>query len=192
MDGFDNTFYSAASDFCTLIENNKRFSRDDIFKKLREILPALYYLILQNKETEPDNEVFVQQFVTEEDWNNVYRDLKEKIGPADNYLELADRRAFNTDDVLRYSLSEDLADLYQVFKDYMSNYDIGSPDVIDDLNSKSLADFNEYWSETLLNALRTININISKPLPENEMNIEEEDNGENWFWSDNFNFLKSE
>jgi hypothetical protein len=169
-----NNFITSAANYCTLVENAGNFSKKDFIEKTLELFSSLYYSIFRfpSFEIESDEEM-IEKFVTEQEWNNIYQRVSHKLGYHDDYLDLYDPVARQEEDLSVGKLSDNLADIYQDMKDFVTLYGVGNEDVMLASLWECKISFEEYWGQKLLNATRVLH-----RLYFYEENLEEDENSE--------------
>jgi hypothetical protein len=110
--------FLVASQYCTFVENISSFSEEDILGYLLKITPLLYLKSSLIADFELEDNAAGEQFVTEEQYELRYLQLKEKLADID-FFEGFD---IETNEIRPYSLCEILADTYQDLKDFLLLY----------------------------------------------------------------------
>jgi hypothetical protein len=107
-----------AGEFCIAIENAENIEKSELLHILSRISPMLYLQGTLFPDTEEPEENGSERVVTQEQWENVFNALRNKIGMEDvfNYLEY---NSLEQDEISRGSLSELFADIYQDMKDFV-------------------------------------------------------------------------
>lgn len=149
-------FLKEAAGFCELLENAAGYKRKDWFERLRRNLPRLYDTALALPEVESIFEESNEKFVTEQQYEMIRNLAARKTGSFDDYPEV-----FNPDEPIEelqitVSLSENLADIYQDIKDFITLYHLGNNEVMNDALWEIKMNFEQLWGQKLLNALRVV------------------------------------
>lgn len=113
-------FFSTAQKYCHFIENVHGMSLESIRKFLIRALPLLYLRAQTLPEIDEEHTGMNEKFVTEEQWQDVFNDLREVFGEKDEYWKTEDNLI--NPDMVRASLSDNLADIYQDMKDFVIFY----------------------------------------------------------------------
>jgi hypothetical protein len=152
---------TVAHEFCLYIEDIEKYDNDHILSFMQKIGPLLYLkgaMLPQDIEADPE---FAERFVTEEQWEAIFKVLRVKLGPKDLYYILDENN-----DSKQQSLADNLADIYQDLKDFVMLYQ--KPP----LHSKSWAVaelaglFRTHWGKIILAALNQIHsLMFSDELP---------------------------
>jgi len=112
---------TVANEYCLFIEKAEEYTKDQLLGFLQKVTPLLYIKGALLPETEVSNPDADERFVTEEQWSNVFADLKTKFGDDDTFWAF-DPMNFSPDDSRKLSLAELLADAYQDMKDFVLLY----------------------------------------------------------------------
>lgn len=110
--------FLVASQFCTFIDNIQTFEKDQIVDYLLKISPLMYLKGSLIPETELEDNSACEQFFTEEQYELLYLNLKEKLAEID-FFEFYN---WELNEVATKSLCEILTDIYQDMKDFLLLY----------------------------------------------------------------------
>ncbi|HPR58424.1 MAG TPA: DUF5063 domain-containing protein [Bacteroidales bacterium] len=113
-------FLAVAHKYCVFIEESDRYSPEEIREYLQKALPLLYLRGTVLPSVEPDDIASNEKYVTEEQWQSVFNDLRSKFGNTDEYWFTENDNS--TNDLIKGSLSDNLADIYQDMKDFVILY----------------------------------------------------------------------
>jgi len=183
-------FVTVAGEYCNFIETVNETERKKFLMKAQKLLPLLYLKgsLLPILENEYDE--FTEKFVTEDTWNYYEKGIKTKLGKYNDYLEVFDPDIGMTEGPVSARLSENLSDIYQDVKDFLSAYRIGTVEIMNDALWECQENFEQYWGQKLLNALRAIHLILYDKegiqnededwVEQNEENNLEEQNTEGW------------
>lgn len=109
---------TVANEFCFFLDDLEKKDKETILNFMQKILPLLYVkgslLPLIESEFPDANE----RFITEEQWEKVFNELREKFGDDDEYW-IIDPQYINETEPLKASLSENITDIYQDMKDFL-------------------------------------------------------------------------
>ncbi len=181
-------FVAVANEFCKYAERASELKGDELLKILQRILPLMYLKASLLPSLNPFFEEGNEKFVTESDWNEINVTLKEKFGTANDYLEVFDDKISETDGPVLSSLSENMADIYQDIKDFLLLYQTGTTEVMNDAVWECRTNFENFWGQKLVNAMRAIHKFIYSGEEigkvENDLkNSDESRNTSDWFIS---------
>lgn len=110
---------TVANEFCLFIEENSKYETIQIMAYLERVVPLLYLKGSLLPEIEISDESANERFVTEEQWETCFQQLKNKFGKVDIFYS---NEKANEKDVQKCSLSDNIADLYQDIKDFVLLY----------------------------------------------------------------------
>ncbi len=149
-------FITVAGEFCSFVENTNRFDKKDFLDKTRKLLPLLYLKasLLPKLESIFDDEN--EKFVTEEEWEFIRNSVQKKLGFHDDYLEVFDPLTHEQVEQSTASISDNLADIYQDLKNFITLYNIGTEEIMNDALWECQLNFEEFWGFKLLNAFKAI------------------------------------
>lgn len=162
----NNTIYSqgaldlvqVAAQTCLLLEHASEEEQFNLVEKLCRLLPLPYLKAHLLPSLEQQSDDYLQDFVTEEDYNMVVNDIKDQLGTDDSYLEVFVDDMRYSDEPITAFISENLADIYQELKNFVANYQIDNETVRNDALALCLQSFREHWGQKLLNALRALHV----------------------------------
>jgi len=112
---------TVANEYCLFIEKSGEHSLDQLLGFLQKVAPLLYIKGALLPEIEVTNPEADERFVTEEQWGDIFADLKTKFGDDDTFWSF-DPMNFAADDARKLSLAEIFADVYQDMKDFVMLY----------------------------------------------------------------------
>lgn len=181
-------FVAVANEFSKYAEHASELKGDELLKILQRILPLMYLKASLLPQLEPYFEDGNEKFVTENDWIRVHDMLREKFGTADDYLEVFDEKAGETEGAVVASISENMADIYQDIKDFLLLYQTGTNEVMNDAIWACRLNFETFWGQKLVNSMRAIHSFIYsgeeiEMIEEDEENNQKERDTSDWFIS---------
>ncbi len=142
---------TVAHEYCLFFEQIEKYSAQEIFSYFQKIAPLLYLkgsVLPDTIEPDPD---FFERFVTEEQWEAIFKTLREKFGKEDIYF--VHDHNFDSEEM---SLSDNMADIYQDMKDFVMLYQKAP------MQSKACAVaelqrlFENHWGLRITQALTTV------------------------------------
>jgi Domain of unknown function (DUF5063) len=149
-------FVAVANEYCKYAEHASEIKGEELLKILQRLLPLLYIKASFLPELTPFFEDSNEKFVTEADWTGIHDVFKTKFGSANDYLEVFDDRMNDSEAPVVESLAENMADIYQDLKDFNLLYQTGTMEVMNDALWECRMNFESYWGQKLVNALRAI------------------------------------
>lgn len=149
-------FVTVANEFCTFMESAGQFERLDFIQKIQKLLPLLYLKGSLIPGMESVLNEGNEKFVTEQDYDFVKDQVQAHMGELDAYSEQWDPKIAGSTEPVVTSVSENMADIYQDMKDFVSLYSIGTTEIMNDAVWECKMNFENYWGQILVNALRVI------------------------------------
>ena len=149
-------FVTVANEFCNTIENVNSLSVSENFSKLQKLLPLLYLKAATVPRVEKILEEELEKYVSELDYNVLHQKWLQLLGEYDSFYEV-----FNPDiqfgqETVTASISENLMDIYQDLKDFLTSYSIGNEDLMNDALFECIYHFEEFWGQRLVNVFRAV------------------------------------
>jgi len=169
-------FVKSANNYCKWLEEANDSSALEFIRKSISMLSNVYYRASLIEENEPVMEGGNEKFVTEKDWSSIFQKVLQLLDIHNDYLRIAETDEFDRSDLVPHKISEDLADIYQDLKDFTLQYRQGIEEVMNDALWEVMDNFENYWSEKLLNALSALNkLYIKKIDPQSELDPDDDD-----------------
>jgi hypothetical protein len=163
-------FVRSANDYCQWLEVASGSSALQFISDSIKVLSKVYYHATLVSDTEPVMEGGNEKFVTEKEWSGIFQNVLQLLDVHNEYLRIAREDEFDRSDLVTHKISEDLADIYQDLKDFTMQYRQGIEEVMNDAVWEVKDNFENYWSEKLLNALTALNrLFVKKIDPHAEM-----------------------
>ncbi|MBS4014180.1 MAG: DUF5063 domain-containing protein [Bacteroidetes bacterium] len=148
-------FITVANEYCLFFEKVDKYSADDILQYFQKIAPLLYLKASILPFVDVTDESFNERFVTEEQWEEIFKALRTKFGPIDVYHTLN-----ITNDSEESSLSDNMADIYQDLKDFVMLYQKPFEYSKENAVSEVRRLFHQHWGIRVVNALKTIHFTL--------------------------------
>lgn len=151
-------FLALSNEYCQAIETVAESEREDFVAQMLRLLPRLY--IAATDLPDPmilDDEAYLPSALDEEYYDSARRSLEMIFGEDDTYLEVFEEDMKYSDTPIAASISESLADIFQVLYNLTEAVKDATYDVIQLLLQAVKEDFGSYWSQSLCNVLRAIN-----------------------------------
>lgn len=168
-------FVTVAAEFCAYIERANDHTRKDFIGTLLKLLPLLYIKAQMLPDGEPVNEDELETFVTEETYEVVRLTLTDILAQYDTYLDVFVAEMKYSDTPVTKSISEDLADIYQDVKNFVTQFQIGINETMHDAILECREHFRLYWGQTLVNTLRALH-ELEYNTPDDDTNDENAEN----------------
>lgn len=149
-------FVTVGVQFCAYLEQDNRTNQKDFIDTLLKLLPLLYLKAMLLPRMESTADFFPEEFVTEQDYDAVRARICSLLGEKDSYLDLDIANLHYVQEPQVKSISEDLADVYQAVRNFVTAYKLGIEQSMYEGLEQVTEQFNLYWGQTLLNALRAL------------------------------------
>ncbi len=154
--------FTVANEFCIFTEKAEDYKTEEVILYYARICPLLYLKGAILPLVEADEDYFGERFVNEDQWESIYNSLLSMMAEKDDFYSLSYENNDNV--VLRASISEHLADIYQDLKDfvllYQKNFMYAKQNAVHDCGRL----FKSHWGQriaALLPALHAIAFAIS-------------------------------
>src|SRR6056297_1225541 len=182
-------FVTIAAEYCKFLENAYRFSKRDFLNKAHKILSLLYYKATLLPKFHSVFDAENEKFVTEEEWDFIHQSVKKRLGYHDEYREVFDPLTHEQVEQSTASIADNLADIYQDIKNFISLYHVSTEEIMNDALWECQMNFEDFWGQKLVNALKAIhsvfyssdNLDEEDETENNESS--DEPNTENWIIS---------
>lgn len=168
-------FVTVAAEFCAYLERAESLRRKEFVDTILKILPLLYIKASMLPECEMQSDDEPESFVTEDDYEVLRYSLAALMADKDDYLEVFMQDMRYSDTPITRCISEDLADIYQDVKNFISVFQLGFDETMHDSLALCRDNFSLYWGQTLVNTMRALHSVKFNP----EQEDEEEDNDDN-------------
>lgn len=149
-------FVTVSAEFCAYLERAESLRRKDFVDTILKILPLLYIKASMLPECEVLNEEEPETFVTEEDYEVLRYSLSALMADKDDYLEVFMQDMAYSDIPITRRISEDLADIYQDIKNFVSVFQLGFDETMHDSLALCRDNFSLYWGQILVNTMRAL------------------------------------
>lgn len=150
-------FIALTNEYCHAIENVAENDREQFAAAMLKLLPRIYIVAI-----DLDTDVLYSDYelipALEEEAYNQVRDLVSMVmAEEDVYLEVFMEDMKYSDLPIATSVSENLADLYQEFFNFIASVKDAMTEAQQELIGLCKANFRNYWGQTLCNVLRALN-----------------------------------
>ena len=149
-------FIALCNEYCQTVEAASTTEPFELVKSLTRLLPRIY--IAASDLPEPtDFGGEIEQAMDEEYYNQAMTALQQAFGEHDTYLEVFEEDMKYSDTPIAASVAETLADLLQVFYNFIATVKDSPEPVIVEALEAVRGDFDSYWSTLLVNVMRPLN-----------------------------------
>ena len=151
-------FLALANEYCATMESAREAERDVFVASVLRMLPRIYIAASDlRRDDSAMSDAYVANALDEDYYEAVRMRVAELLGEDDTYLEVFENDMKYSDTPIGASVSEGLADLFQVFYNIVQTAREASPELIAELVPELRDDFANYWSQTLCKVLRALN-----------------------------------
>ena len=149
-------FVRTALEFCVLAEKHTQTGRVFFIDNMIKVLPLLYLKVSIIPPIEENYDSDLETKVSEEMYNRVEESISQLLGNDNLYLETFHPDIRLSDSPVAVKISEDLADIYQDLGNFIAVFKNGQKETMNDSLALCIQNFEKYWGQRLLNALRAL------------------------------------
>ncbi len=142
---------TVANEYCLFFEKAESYKANDILIYFQKIAPLLYLKASLLQALPANQESWNERYVTEEEWESVFKTLREKIDNNDRYY-IHDHNF----DSVEASLADNMADIFQDMKDFVMLYQKNNIAARQNALANLIDLFGWRWGPTLINALGAV------------------------------------
>src|SRR5690554_4017520 len=149
-------FVTVANEYCNFMEQVPNEKVAGSIQSLRKILPLLYLKATLLPATERVLDDELEKYVSELDYNRLHQRWLMVLGEHDSFYEVFDPDIQFGEETVTSSISENLLDIYQDVKDFITAYSLGDESVMNDALCECVQHFEDFWGQRLVNVLRAV------------------------------------
>lgn len=149
-------FIAMANEYCHALENPFDLEKDGFIACVLKLLPRIYISASDIDIATIDDNFFAEGYLDEDSYNAVRENISRLLEHDDVYLEVFMDDMKYSDTPLGTSISENLADIYQVLFNVVAGVKDATNETINEILANCKNDFETYWGQTLCNVLRAI------------------------------------
>lgn len=149
-------FVTVSAEFCGFLERAESMKRSAFIDTSLKILPLLYLKASMLPKCETIGEEAPETYVTEELYEILRINLAGLLADKDDYLDVFVQDMVYSDQPIKKSISEDLADIYQDIKDFIFVFQLGLNETMNDSLAICQENFGLLWGQKLVNTLRAL------------------------------------
>ena len=149
-------FLTVATQYCGMLEQCQKQSREELLDSLLRILPVLYWNAQVLPAMETLGQFLPDDQVTEADYEYVRGNARALLDDWDEYEDLVLDEASGRDECQWVSLSEKLADVYQPLRNFVCVYQQRLEQCMQDALWAVRDSFELYWGQNLVDTLRRL------------------------------------
>ena len=153
-------FINTSIDFCSMLEQEQEDLRSFVWKLQKNLIvlygKGLVLSAMQNNLEQDDLGNDLEQYVTEEQYNGIRSNVASILGSYDDYLDVFVEDMKYSDQPILKTISEDVADIYQVLANFVSACQQGIDEIKYAALVHTIQEFCEYWGARALSAMRAL------------------------------------
>lgn len=154
----DLAFIALCNEYCAAIENVPSAETTLFVEQMLKLLPRIYISATDIRADMTFGEgSYIGPSLTEDAYDSLRQNIAALMGEDDTFLEVSMEDMKYSDTPIAATVSESLADLYQVFYDFLETCRDAPNDLIVETLASVRESFAEYWSQTLANVFRALN-----------------------------------
>lgn len=151
-------FIALSNEFCNAIEMSRESERQDFIDSMLRLLPRIYITASDLKtDLIGENDNYIESALEEDYYDSMRRNVALLLGEDDAYLDVFEDDMKYSEAPIAASISEGLADLFQVMFNFLETVRNAPNDLINEAVETMREDFAHYWSMKLCDVLRAIN-----------------------------------
>ncbi|MCH5225100.1 MAG: DUF5063 domain-containing protein [Muribaculaceae bacterium] len=144
--------------FCELCERAREYSKEEFTDRALDLLPRIYWNFFDLSAGVALGEAdYFSDYVDESLYDQIRGSIASVMGGADTFLETFEEDMKYSDTPITSSISECLADLFQPLFNFISIVHDSEGSQLEEAFISCKEDFENYWSQTLCNALKALN-----------------------------------
>ncbi len=178
-------FVTVAKEYCNFLETANDLKRKEFVTIATRIIPLLYLKAVVIPKVENELEERIEQTVDEMTYTQIQDTVASKLGRFNDYLEVFTADMQRSDTPVIAFIAEDMADIYQDLKNFISAYRLGVTEVMNDALADVIRNFELYWGQRTVNTLRALHAVLYSDEDIEEEEGEEEyqanQEKENWY-----------
>ncbi|WP_430809761.1 MULTISPECIES: DUF5063 domain-containing protein [unclassified Carboxylicivirga] len=178
-------FVTVAKEYCSFLESADNFDRKEFVTIATRIIPLLYIKAAVLPKLEFELEEEIEKTVDALSYAQIQESISAKLGRFNDYLEVFTPDMERSDSPIIAFIGEDMADIYQDIKDFISAYRLGVTEVMNDAVAAVITNFELYWGQRLVNTLRALHAILysgdSLDEEEGEEAYRDNQQKENWY-----------
>lgn len=151
-------FIGLCNEYCVAIEHAGETEAEEFIDNMLRLLPRIYIAASDLRDDLDDyGDAYIDNALDEDYYDSVRRGMESLLGADDTYLEVFEEDMKYSDTPVAASISESLADIFQVLFNFISTIRDATDETVRVAINSVRDDFKSYWSATLCNVLRALN-----------------------------------
>lgn len=156
-----------ANEYCLFIERIEKFPADELYPFIQKLTPLLYLKGSLLPDIEVEEPEANERFVTAEQWENIFGELRNKFADTDEFWVL-DLEGPDDTNPIKASISELLTDIYQDMKDFVLLYQKEGRAAKQNAANECKSLFFTHWGIRVIDLLKVIHSRKSTSLPKDD------------------------
>lgn len=150
------SFIALTNEYCQAVEHAETATRDEFLAGMLKLLPRIYIVANDLEQEFPFSDYSIEPYLTEDVYNQMRDAMSRVMAEEDVYLEVFVEDMKYSDSPIASSISENLADLYQEFFNFIATIKDAATEAQIELIGLCKSDFRNFWGQTLCNVLRAM------------------------------------
>ncbi len=142
---------TVANEYCLFFEKAAQYKRQDILVYFQKVAPLVYLKGAMLPPVEVNDSGAAERFVTEEQWESIFKALREQFQEMDVY-HIHD----HNQDSAEASLADNMADIYQDMKDFVMLYQKNTTPARQSAVAQLRDLFGWHWGPVTISALGAV------------------------------------
>lgn len=151
-------FIALANEYCAACENAATVTREAFVATMLRLLPRIY---IAASDIRPgmfdDGSGDISPALDEDSYNTLLQSMAATLAENDTFLEVFEQDMKYSDTPIAATVSENLADIFQVLYDFLETVRDAPNYLINEAMAAVRESFAGFWSQTLTNVLRALN-----------------------------------
>ena len=173
-------FVTISVEFCSFLESMENANRNDWMSTILRMLPLLYVKATLLPSIEIVNDDFPEIFVSEQDYMRVSNQISSLMGEDNVYLEVFIEDMKYSDRPVSSFISEDIADIYQDVRNFVSVYQYGLEETMSSALHICTENFRTFWGQKLVNVLRAVHSLVYKINDDIDFDVNDGEEDNEW------------
>lgn len=167
-------FVTIAVELSSFLEKEETPPREEWIDRILKIFPLLYVKASLLPDCFLLNDEPPATFVREEDYARIVTRVADIMREEDVYLDVFVEEMKYSDTPIRATISENIADIYQDIRNFVSIYQFELTDQMQDAIHVCKENFRLFWGQKLVNVLRPLHALKTVEVDEEEFQNEED------------------
>ena len=149
-------------EYCLFIEQTDQHTAEELIAFVHKLFPMLYMKGLFLPTIEIAQEETAERYVTEEEWQSVFNNLRNILSEKDLFWTI-DPEITGGNEAVKLSLAENLTDIYQDLKDFIMQYQKNSRAAKEIAVNECKSWFTGRWGKRITEATHYLHYLVYRP-----------------------------